>query len=264
MKYEELSNLMDYVLNGDLDRILSFFKGTIDIDLPVYGRIYHHNVFKQYLEKAGKFLKDKEVRCTFLDKTITKERVVYEYVLEYDVPFGKEGERVRDIPVGIVGDVTEDGLLERARVYYSTLHIFGHCTMRRALFEADPNATHPEINERYYSAIRRRDIEGTIDCFNPDGYFRGETKARCFGQGREGLRKVLSEVVLSVGNVYLQYGTVIDDTTHHDIEFFYEQYGENYVTPQAGLAVYGTDPKTGLLAYARIYDDVCLDNRLWP
>ena len=57
------------------------------------------------------------------------------------------------------------------------------------------------------------------------------------------------------GGIPLEHCTLIDDGVRCAIEYNCVRFGKMQIVPQAGVAVYERG-ETGLLAAARIYDDV--------
>lgn len=255
--YERMRDIFSYIKEEDMQAIKSMFTDRIDVDLPTCGRIYNDEVFLQFMLKAQEWMEKNNPSVELVDVTTTEKHAVFEFSLPFMLL-----ETERTIAVAIVCDLEGDKI-SKARVYYPTTYILGHHTLRRALYDQhheDPDC--PEVFARYLRAIIKADLDAVVPCFEPeDGYFQAEDGRAV---GKDNLREFFRQKIFGEGGeVYLQHGNLIQDETHYIIEFFFRQYGDKKVTPQAGLAVYCASPN-GLLSAARIYDDVVFDNRIWP
>jgi hypothetical protein len=94
-----------------------------------------------------------------------------------------------------------------------------------------------------------------VATFEPDGYAREPSGAAYLHRGIEALRNLYAHMFANGGGIGLDHCTLTDDGVRCAIEYNGVRWGTTEILPQAGVAVYERGG-SGLLAAARIYDDV--------
>jgi hypothetical protein len=183
--------------------------------------------------------------------TLTPTRTVEEVVLHL---LADVGGRV-ELPVAIVSDRNPDRTLKVIRVYHSMWPLTGEHRVRPPLLPADPGL-HPEgAPGDYQRALAEGDLGGIVGTFELDGYAREPSGGAFLHRGAEALREVYAHLFANGGGIPLEHCTLTDDGVRCAIEYNCVRWGVTDIPPQAGVAVYERG-SSGLLAAARIYDDV--------
>src|SRR5829696_2696376 len=165
-----------------------------------------------------------------------------------------DGGRV-ELPVAVVSDRNPDRTVKVIRVYHSTWPLTGEHRVRPPLLPADPNLHVEGIAGDYQRALAEGDLEGILATFEPDGYAREPSGAAYLHRGIAALRELYAHMFANSGGIGLDHCTLTDDGVRCAIEYNGVRWGNTEIPPQAGIAVYERG-RSGLLAAARIYDDV--------
>jgi len=140
------------------------------------------------------------------------------------------------------------------RVHYSTWLLTGGHELRHALLYGQEGDI-PDVVGRYQEALARGDADAVVDCFEEDGYFREPSGGDFVYRGKDALSDAYAFLFSNDGGIPLEHCTLTDDETRCAVEYNVVQWGKMKLPPQAGVAVYERG-STGLLAAARVYDDV--------
>jgi hypothetical protein len=183
--------------------------------------------------------------------TCTLTRTVEEVVL--NLPADDSG-RV-ELPVAIVTDRNPDRTVKVIRVYHSTWPLTGEHRVRPPLLPADPNLHAEGTPGVYQRALAEGDLAGIVTTFEPEGYAREPSGAAYLHRGTEALYELYGHLFANSGGILLEHCTLTDDGVRCAIEYNCVRWGDTEIPPHAGVAVYERSG-SGLLAAARIYDDV--------
>jgi hypothetical protein len=127
--------------------------------------------------------------------------------------------------------------------------------VRSPLLPADPKLHAEGTPGDYQRALAEGDLAGIVATFEPDGYAREPSGGAYLHRGVEGLRELYAHLFANGGGIPLEHCTLTDDGVRCAIEHNCVRWGLTDIAPQAGVAVYERG-SSGLLAAARIYDDV--------
>ena len=130
----------------------------------------------------------------------------------------------------------------------------GHRERERLLLR-DPNIVVPDVVGDYQRALAEGDLEAVLATYEDDAYVREPSGGKYVYHGKEELRKIYAMQFSNGGGIGLEHCTVTDDGVRCAIEYNCVRWGVTDIPPQAGVAVYERG-SSGLLAAARIYDDV--------
>jgi hypothetical protein len=119
----------------------------------------------------------------------------------------------------------------------------------------DPNLHAEGTPEEYQRALAEGDLAGIAATFEPEGYAREPSGAAYLHRGTEELYELYGHMFANGGGIPLEHCTLTDDGVRCAIEYNCVRWGDTELPPQAGVAVYERGG-SGLLAAARIYDDV--------
>jgi hypothetical protein len=127
--------------------------------------------------------------------------------------------------------------------------------LRAPLLPAVPGLVLPDVIARYQAALARGDLNAILAQFEPEGLAREPSGGPHCYRGAERLRHFYGRLFANGGGIPLQHCSVTDDGVHCAVEYIVTDWGCTTLPPQAGVAVYERGA-SGLLAAARIYDDV--------
>ena len=181
----------------------------------------------------------------------TPTRTVEEVTLHL---LADDGVRV-ELPVAVVSDRNPNRTLKAIRVYHSLWPLTGRHTVRPPLLPEDPNLHAEGAPGDYQRALAAGDLGGIVATFEPEGYAREPSGGAYLHRGEEHLREVYAHMFANGDGILLEHCTLTDDGARCAIEYNYVRWGVTEIAPQAGVAVYERG-SSGLLAAARIYDDV--------
>src|SRR5215208_5522630 len=145
--------------------------------------------------------------------------------------------------------------LKAIRVYHSMWPLTGEHRLRSPLLPADPGLQAEGTPGDYQRALAEGDLQAIVGTFETDGYAREPSGGAYLHRGAEGLRELYAHLFANRGGIGLEHCTLTDDGVRCAIEYNCVRWGVTDIPPQAGVAVYERG-SSGLLAAARIYDDV--------
>jgi hypothetical protein len=221
------------------------------LDDPRVGYVEGTRELRAFATGTAEWLRGRDAVIENVALTRTPARTVEEVVLNL---LADDGRRV-ELPVAVVSDRNPDRTLKVIRVYHSTWPLTGEHRVRPPLLPADP-ALHAEGTPgAYQRALAEGDLEGIVASFEPDGYAREPSGAAYLHRGTEALRDLYAHMFANGGGIGLEHCTLTDDGVRCAIEYNGVRWGNTEIPPQAGVAIYERGG-SGLLAAARIYDDV--------
>ena len=231
--------------------VRSFAAGQPVLDDPRVRHIEGARALRAFAIGTAEWLRERDAVVENVALTRTPARTVEEVVLNL---LADDGGRV-ELPVAIVTDRNPDRTVKVIRVYHSTWPLTGEHRVRPLLLPADPNL-HPEGTPGdYQRALAEGDLEGIVATFEPDGCAREPSGAAYLHRGAEALRELYAHLFANGGGIGLEHCTLTDDGVRCAIEYNCVRWGDTEIPLQAGVAVYERG-SSGLLAAARIYDDV--------
>jgi hypothetical protein len=231
--------------------VRSFAAGKPVLDDPRVGRVEGARELYAFVVGTAEWLRERDAVVENVALTRTPTRAVEEVVLNL---LADEGVRV-ELPVAVVADRNPDRTVKVVRVYHSTWPLTGEHRVRPPLLPADPNLHAEGAPGEYQRALAEGDLAGIVATFKPDGYAREPSGAAYLHRGTEALYELYGHMFANAGGIGLEHCTLTDDGVRCAIEYNGVRWGDAEIPPQAGVAVYERDG-SGLLAAARIYDDV--------
>jgi SnoaL-like domain len=221
------------------------------LDDPRVGYVEGVRGLRAFASGTANWLRERDAVVENVALTPTPTRTVEEVVLNL---LADNGGRV-ELPVAIVTDRNPDRTVKVIRVYHSTWPLTGKHRVRPPLLPADPNLHVEGIAGDYQRALAEGDLEGIVATFEPGGYAREPSGSAYLHRGIEALRELYAHMFANSGGIGLDHCTLTDDGVRCAIEYNGVRWGNTEIPPQAGVAVYERG-RSGLLAAARIYDDV--------
>jgi hypothetical protein len=222
------------------------------LDDPRVGYVEGTRELRAFAAGTADWLRERDAVVENVALTRTPTRTVEEVVL--NLLAAGDGGRV-ELPVAIVSDRNPDRTLKVIRVYHSTWPLTGEHRVRPTLLPADPNLHAEGIPGDYQRALAEGDLVGIVATFEPDGYAREPSGAAYLHRGTEALRDLYAHMFANGDGIGLEHCTLTDDGVRCALEYNGVRWGVTEIPPQAGVAVYERG-SSGLLAAARIYDDV--------
>jgi hypothetical protein len=238
----DLSTLYERLVIGDAGAVAAF-GGKATVDSPYGGKQQP----PEFVAETHAWLERHNARVDSVHTLQTPDRVVHELVLHLTID-----DNDTELPVMLVADV-EDEEIRDLRVYHSTWPVSGSHMIRRPIMHYSLSDRPPEPVGTYHDALSEGDADKADACFETDGCVRepaGGPWVYCGEKRTEWYRMILSQ-----GPIVLHLATITDDGETVVYEYMADQWGQAKMTPQAGAAAYQRG-STGLLSWARIYDDV--------
>jgi SnoaL-like domain len=221
------------------------------LDDPRVGYVEGTRELRAFATGTAEWLRERDAVVENVALTRTSARTVEEVVLNL---LADDGRRV-ELPVAVVSDRNPDRTLKVIRVYHSTWPLTGEHRVRPPLLPADPGLHAESTPGAYQRALAEGDLEGILATFEPDGYAREPSGAAYLHRGIEALQDLYTHMFANGGGIGLDHCTLTDDGVRCAMEYNGVRWGTTEIPPQAGVAVYERGG-SGLLAAARIYDDV--------
>ena len=237
---------------GEPNALVRSFAGLPRVNDPRVGYVEGVRGLHAFVSGTADWLRERDAVVENVALTRTQTRTVEEVVLH--LLLGDEGGRV-ELPVAIVTDRNPDRTLKAIRVYHSMWPLTGEHAVRPPLLPADPELHAQGVVGDYQRALAEGDLESIVGTFEPDGYAREPSGGAYVHRGAEGLRELYGHLFANGGGIPLEHCTLTDDGVRCAIEYNCVRWGLTDIPPQAGVAVYERG-SSGLLAAARIYDDV--------
>jgi hypothetical protein len=242
------AELLDRLADGDHGWLVSFtgqLAGPAPrIHDPGWGTVGPEGL-EEYVHERAAWLRERSCRAQLLGAFEAEGRTVVEGVWALRLPSGE-----LELPVAAVVDAAASDV----RIYHSYFPIEGQHRVRPRLLHGEAPDPGPGVVRDYLEALGRADVDGTVALFETDGYFREPSGPPFLHWGRAALREHYV-ALYSEGGIHLEHNTLTDDGRTCAMEFTIHHHGTTPVEPQAGLAVYERG-RNGLLAAARIYDDI--------
>jgi ketosteroid isomerase-like protein len=239
-------NALDKGDAGELERV---WPGSVVIHDPRAGEIRGHRQLRQFVKQNKAVFAKRHARTEKISSTCVGGRAVVELLAHLDGD-ADGGETVW--PLAVVVESPDDRSVT-FRTYCSQWPIDGRRHLRPAILAS--RGTDPaDVVGRYRAALSAGDVDGVLGTFETDGYLREPIGPDANHQGTEALRSYF-ERCFDGGGVELEPCVVTDDGVRCALEYNCVRWGNQALTPQAGIGIYERGPD-GLLAAARMYDDV--------
>src|ERR687893_235834 len=239
------------ILAGKPDALVRSFAGQPRIDDPRVGHVEGAEELRTLVSETANWLRERDAVVENVALTLIQSRTVEEVALHL---LGDHGGRV-ELPVAIVSDRNPDRALKAIRIYHSLWPLTGSHTVRPPLLPEDPSLHAEGTPGDYQRALAEGDLGGIVAIFESEGYAREPSGGAYLHRGAEGLRELYAHLFANGGGISLEHCTLTDDGVRCAIEYNCVRWGVTDIPPQAGVAVYERG-SSGLLAAARIYDDV--------
>lgn len=226
------------------------FPDGFTIDDPDAGRVTGAVAVKRFIEDSDRWLFDRDARIERGPVTVGNLRTV----AEFDVQLNQGGSAII-LPLAVAVEPSPSARSAAVRIYHSHWPLLGRHVIRPPLLAPDPTVRESDVVGRYQAALAAGDADAITATFEDDGCFRepaGPDHRVC---GRERLREFFAGFFSLGGGIVLEHCTVTEDGVRTALEFNAIRWGSVDMPPQAGIAIYERGP-SGLLAHARIYDDV--------
>ena len=239
------------IMAEEPDALIRSFAGEPRVNDPRVGYVEGVREFRAFVSGTAAWWRERDAVVENVALTRTQPRTVEEVVLHL---LADDGSRV-ELPVAIVSDRNPERTIKMIRVYHSMWPLTGEHAVRPPLLPADPDLHAEGVVGDYQRALAEGDLQGIVSTFEPDGYAREPSGGAYLHRGVEGLRTLYEHMFANGGGIPLEHCTVTDDGVRCAVEYNCVRWGVMEIPPQAGVAVYERG-SSGLLAAARIYDDV--------
>jgi SnoaL-like protein len=239
------------IMAEEPDALVRSFAGEPLVNDPRVGHVEGATQLRAFAPATARWLRERDAVVVNVALTRTRTRTVEEVVLQL---IGDEGGRV-ELPVAIVTDRNPDRTIKTVRVYHSMWPLTGEHAVRPPLLPADPELHARGVVGDYQRALAEGDLGSIVGTFEPDGYAREPSGGAYVHRGAEGLRELYEHLFANGGGIAVEHCTLTDDGARCVIEYNCVRWGVTDIPAQAGVAVYERG-HSGLLAAARIYDDV--------
>jgi SnoaL-like domain len=233
---------------GDTHVLETAWPGEVVVYDPRAGEVRGRRRLRRFISQSTSWLAERAARIETVASTGAVGRAVVELLAHLD----GGGQEVA-WPVAVVAE-SHDDLKVVFRTYCSLSAVDGRRHVRPPILE--PARIHAgDVVGRYEAALDAGDTDAIVSSFAPDGYYREPIGADAAHRGAAELRSFFAERFSAGGGIGLQGCAVTDDGMRCAVEYNFVRWGSYDLPPQAGIGVYERGP-SGLLAAARIYDDV--------
>jgi hypothetical protein len=222
--------------------------GEVVVYDPRAGEIRSHRRLQRFVRDNHSWFAAHDAQVETVASTCANGRAVLELLVHLD---GDDGQHLT-WPVAVVAESPTE-LSVTFRTYCSQWPIERRRPVRAAILPAGDERP-GDVVARYQNALDGGDIEAIVNTFAPNGYYREAIGPHSVHRGAAELHLFFTER-LGHGGIGLQHCAVTDDGVRCALEYNCVRWGEQTVTPQAGLAIYERD-SDGLLTAARMYDDI--------
>jgi hypothetical protein len=240
---------------GETHLLETVWPGEVVVYDPRAGEIRNHRQLRRFISDNHAWFAAHHTRIEQVAVTSADGRTVLELLAHLS---GEDGQETA-WPVAVVAE-SPDELSVVFRTYCSQLPVEGRRPVRPAILPQGD--THlGDVIARYQAALDGGDADAIVSTFAPDGYYREPIGPHPLHRGAAELRSFFAPR-LGGGGIGLEHCAVTDDGVRCALEYNCIRWGAEQLTPQAGLGVYERS-SDGLLAAARIYDDVVSPDRLF-
>ncbi len=242
--------LIDALSRGRVRDVADVLADGVVLDDPRNGRVSGAARMRRWLDETAAWLAKLGARPEAVRLTASGRQAVGETIVHVRV----DGER-RELPVAVAAESDDRGRLRAVRIYHSFWPLeHKHCVRPPVLPERWGLVLHAPV-DRYHRALAEGDIDAVLACFEPRGARVCEPAGGPWvHRGAAGLRRLYGGLLWD-GGIRLRHCAAVDDGVACAVEYVVTRWGRRDVPPQAGVAVYERG-RSGLLAEARIYDDV--------
>ena len=239
------------IMADEPEALVRSFAGEPVLDDPRVGWVEGATGLRDFVSEMAGWLREHDAVVENVALTRTQTRTVEEVAVHL---LADDGRRI-ELPVAILTERNPDRTLKAIRVYHSMWPLTGSHNVRPPLLPEDPGLHAEDSPGDYQRALAEGDLEGVLRTFEPDGYAREPSGGAYLHRGAEGLRELYAHMFANGGGISLEHCALTDDDTRCAIEYNCTRWGVTDIPAQAGIAVYERG-RSGLLAAARIYDDV--------
>jgi hypothetical protein len=239
------------IMANQPEALVRSFAGQPRVNDPRVGYVEGTRELRAFVNGTADWLRERDAVVENVALTRTETRTAEEVVLHL---LRDDGVRV-ELPVAIVSDRNPDRTIKTIRVYHSMWPLTGEHRVRPPLLPANPGLHAEGSPGDYQRALAEGDLTSVVATFEPDGYAREPSGGAYLHRGAEGLRELYTHMFANGDGIPLEHCTLTDDGVRCAIEYNCVRWGVTDIPPQAGVAVYERG-SSGLLAAARIYDDV--------
>jgi len=231
------------LIEGNVADSLRAFDEKATVNSPLGGK----ELPQEWVSETRAWLGQHDARVESIHTVVADDRVAHELTLYVTI----EGQE-RELPVMLIADVQADRIRD-LRIYHSTWPLTGTHQVRGPVMDYTLADRPPEPVGGYHAALAAGDSAAADAQFERGGFVREPAGSRFTHQGPD--RTAWYETILSDGPLPLKLGTISDDGVTVVYEYLVDRWGSTSLPRQAGAAAYTRAP-SGLLASARIYDDV--------
>ncbi|MET0864586.1 MAG: nuclear transport factor 2 family protein [Nakamurella sp.] len=246
--------------NGDPAELESIWPGEVVVYDPRAGEIRGHRQLRRFVRNNQLWLAERHASTTTLASTCIPGRAVVELLVRLAAG-SRPSETDHDQPdlqwpVAVVAESTSDTSVV-FRTYCSQWPVDGQRPVRPPILPTPPFEGGTGVGDvvaKYQSALAAGDVDGVLETFAEDGYYREPSGRHPTHRGAGELRKFFARQ-FSAGGIGIQCCAVTDDGVRCGLEFNCVRWGEDELPAQAGLCVFERGPD-GLLVAVRRYDDI--------
>jgi ketosteroid isomerase-like protein len=246
-RHDPVAQYLQAIEQGDSHRLETVWPGQVIVNDPLVGEVRGHRELRHFVSRNQSWLAEHHARTETVADTHAGRRAVVELLAILE-----QGGQTVSWPIAVVAESPDDRSVV-FRTYCSTWPHEGHRHLRPPIL--NPGVHQPDgVVGRYQTALDDGDVDGILQTFQPDAYFREPIGPQAWHCGTGELRAFFLEYVRS-GGLKLELCEITDNGERCAVEYNCVRWGSHDIPPQAGIAVFerGAD---GLLAAVRVYDDI--------
>jgi SnoaL-like protein len=242
-----VSRYVPLLIAGDLKGLLDLFGDAPRVNDPRLGWV-EGQAFELFVAASHEGLTARQARVEHLATTFNATGAVEECILTL-----VRADGTVHLPVAVAAGLSAD-VLDSVRIYHSLWPLMGAHAVRPAIFPSVPGLVVPDVVRRYHDRLAAGDVAGVLQQFEAGAVASKPNGEPYIHRGMAALRQFFGRL-LATGGIALEHCALTDDGTSCALEYNVAAWGGISLPRQPGIAVYERS-LTGLLASARIYDDV--------
>jgi len=232
----------------DIESLFAFLDEQAVLITPLYGKVKGRSKIKKTIVDLRAWLMKNNGKVTILRMINSPERLIIEF--DFKLPID---DKPIEVPVATVLDFHQEYIIN-IRAYHSIWPITGRHKIIEPLNTCTEIPVDITILQSFFTALSQGDISTLLSLFEDDAYIQ-EAGGFSYKHKTKQERETYFTSVLAQGPLPLKFCSLTVDNTLIGVEYQFDCWGTEAVTPQAGLVIFDIS-KNGKIQAIRFYDEV--------